>query len=179
MSWDLFIQSIPAKYTRMAAIPEGFTPKPLGAQAKVIKAIRAVLPGILFEHGFAAVESKHGTVEIDIGHEDPVACVALSCRGNEGILPLVRALVKALGGRAFDTSSDTGIFDPDAAAMSLGTANAHRNKATVKASKKTVKKASKAVPKKSAAKKAAAKKSPSKKTAKKAAKKQSRERKIR
>jgi hypothetical protein len=174
MSWDLFIQSIPAKYTRMAAIPEGFTPKPLGAQAKVIKAIRAVLPGILFEHGFAAVESKHGTVEIDIGHEDPVACVALSCRGNEGILPLVRALVKALGGRAFDTSSDTGIFDPDAAAMSLGTANAHRNKATAKASKKTVKKASKAAPKK-----AAAKKSPSKKTAKKAAKKQSRERKIR
>jgi hypothetical protein len=174
MSWDLFIQSIPAKYTRMAAIPEGFTPKPLGAQAKVIKAIRAVLPGILFEHGFAAVESKHGTVEIDIGHEDPVACVALSCRGNEGILPLVRALVKALGGRAFDTSSDSGIFDPDAAAMSLGTANAHRNKATAKASKKTVKKASKAAPKK-----AAAKKSPSKKTAKKAAKKQSRERKIR
>jgi hypothetical protein len=158
----------------MAAIPEGFTPKPLGAQAKVIKAIRAVLPGILFEHGFAAVESKHGTVEIDIGHEDPVACVALSCRGNEGILPLVRALVKALGGRAFDTSSDSGIFDPDAAAMSLGTANAHRNKATAKASKKTVKKASKAAPKK-----AAAKKSPSKKTAKKAAKKQSRERKIR
>jgi hypothetical protein len=174
MSWDLFIQSIPAKYTRRAAIPEGFTPKPLGAQAKVIKAIRAVLPGILFEHGFAAVESKHGTVEIDIGHEDPVACVALSCRGNEGILPLVRALVKALGGRAFDTSSDSGIFDPDAAAMSLGTANAHRNKATAKASKKTVKKASKAAPKK-----AAAKKSPSKKTAKKAAKKQSRERKIR
>jgi hypothetical protein len=174
MSWDLFIQSIPAKYTRMAAIPEGFTPKPLGAQAKVIKAIRAVLPGILFEHGFAAVESKHGTVEIDIGHEDPVPCVALSCRGNEGILPLVRALVKALGGRAFDTSSDSGIFDPDAAAMSLGTANAHRNKATAKASKKTVKKASKAAPKK-----AAAKKSPSKKTAKKAAKKQSRERKIR
>lgn len=163
MSWDLFIQSIPAKYTSMAAIPEGFTPKPLGAQAKVIKAIRAVLPGILFEHGFAAVESKHGTVEIDIGHEDPVACVALFCRGNEGILPLVRALVKALGGRAFDTSSDTGIFDPDAAALSLGTANAHRAEAT--APKKPAAKKTKKVAKKPAAKRAttASKKKPARK----------------
>ena len=146
MSWDLFIQSIPAKYTSMAAIPDGFTPKPLGAQAKVIKTIRTVLPGILFEHGFAAVVSKHGTVEIDIGHEDPVPCVALSCRGKEGILPLVRDLVEALGGRAFDTSSDTGIFDPDAAALSLGTANAFRVKAT--APKKAAPKKSKKVAKK-------------------------------
>lgn len=146
MSWDLFIQSIPAKYTSMAAIPEGFAPKPLGSQAKVIKTIRTVLPGILFEHGFAAVESKHGTVEIDIGHDDPVPCVALSSRGNEGILPLVRALVDALGGRAFDTSSDTGIFDPDAAALSLGTANAYRSKAL--APKKAAPKKSKKLTKK-------------------------------
>ncbi len=152
MSWDLFIQSIPAKYTSMAAIPDGFTPKPLGAQAKVIKTIRTVLPGILFEHGFAAVVSKHGTVEIDIGHEDPVPCVALSCRGKEGILPLVRDLVEALGGRAFDTSSDTGIFDPDAAALSLGTANAYRAKATTP--KKAAPKKSKKVAKKPAAKRA-------------------------
>lgn len=163
MSWDLFIQSIPAKYTSMAAIPDGFTPKPLGAQAKVIKTIRTVLPGILFEHGFAAVVSKHGTVEIDIGHEDPVPCVALSCRGKEGILPLVRDLVEALGGRAFDTSSDTGIFDPDAAALSLGTANAFRAKAP--APKKAAPKKSKKVAKKPAAKRAtpASKKKPARK----------------
>ncbi|MFZ4575467.1 MAG: hypothetical protein ACOYN0_13800 [Phycisphaerales bacterium] len=178
MSWDLFIQSIPAKYKTMSEIPEGFTPKPLGSQTKVIKAIRSVLPGILFEQGFANVNSDDGHVDIDMGLENPVHCVALTCGGGESILPVVRSLVAALGGRAFDASSDSGIFDPDAAAMSLGTANAHRNKATAKASKKPVKKASKTAPKK-----AAAKKSPAKKTAKKAAKKvaktQSRERKIR
>lgn len=166
MSWDIFIQSIPKKYKSMAEIPEGYEPKPLCANAAAVKAVRSVLPGIVFGQGFAAVQCDDGTVEIDLGIEDPVMCVMLACRGGEGILPLVCALVKALGGRAFDTFSDSGIFDPDAAAMSLATFNAYRAKAAAPKATKTAKRAKAAKP----TARAAAKKTPKKKAKKATAK---------
>jgi hypothetical protein len=44
MSWDLFIQDIPAAAQNVGDIPDDFHPAPLGSRAAIIAKIREVAP---------------------------------------------------------------------------------------------------------------------------------------
>lgn len=133
MSWDIFIQRLPKKITSINDIPDDFEPPALGAKAKVMKSIRTVFRDLPFgEDGYVSLEVQGGSIEIDIGPDDPVYCVMLAVRGEEAVVGPVAAVVDSLGGQAIDVSSPTGLFDADTAARSLAANQEKAKKVTKK-----------------------------------------------
>ena len=163
MSWDIFIQRLPKKITSINDIPDDFEPPALGAKAKVMKSIRTVFRDLPFgEDGYVSLEVQGGSIEIDIGPDDPVYCVMLAVRGEEAVVGPVAAVVDSLGGQAIDVSSPTGLFDAETAARSLAANQVKakkvtKKKATSKAKAKSASKGAAAGTKKGAAKPAAKK----------------------
>lgn len=130
MSWDIFIQQLPAAISSVRDIPDDFEPDPLGTRAEVIARIRSHRREFAPDaDGFALVETEHGSIEIDIGAADHVQSVMLSARGGSDVVPVVSAIVGAFGGRALDPSSETGLFDETAAARSFATWKGYRDTA--------------------------------------------------
>ena len=130
MSWDIFIQQLPAAISSVRDIPDGFEPAPLGTRAEVIATIRAHVPEFAPDAtGFGLVETDGGSIEISIDEADRVRSVLLSARGGSDVVPVVSAIVGALGGRALDPCSETGLFDEAAAARSFASWQDYRDDA--------------------------------------------------
>ncbi|HEX6161690.1 MAG TPA: hypothetical protein VF111_16050 [Thermoanaerobaculia bacterium] len=115
MSWDVFIQHLPASAARVADIPDDFQPLPLGSEDDVLQAIRTVFPT------FRLTEPTGGVVEapgysIEIGFT--VESVALFIRGDERVVPRIAQLVELLGARAVDSWTGE-FFDPETAPESI------------------------------------------------------------
>ena len=120
MSWDIFVQDIPAEARSVADIPDDFAPQPIGSPLRVLDALRAVAPFADFsDPTWVRIDAPDACMEVGIGADNPVECFAFHIRGGSGSIGIVAEVLQRLHLRAFDTASATGIFDPSQAAESL------------------------------------------------------------
>lgn len=120
MSWNIFVQDIPSDAKCVADIPDGFRPQPIGPRARVLDTIREVIPFADFSDGtWVRVDGAEVSMEISIDDEDPLSSFAFFIRGGEAAPGIVAEVLNRLNLRAFDSGSESGIFDPTNAADSL------------------------------------------------------------
>jgi len=128
MSWDIFVRDIPPTAQSVDDIPDDFVPRPLGSRAEIIHLIGEVVPGVDFsDPSWGTFEGPDFSVEFNIGAAGVVDCLALHVRGGDAAAGLVADLLLRCGWRAFDPSSESGIFDPGTAVQSLQRWRAYRD----------------------------------------------------
>jgi len=119
MSWDVFIQHLPASALRFADISEDYLPLPLGTHAEVLAAVVAVFPAVdATDPTWLTVESPAYSIELGIASDDPVTTVTLHVRGDESVIPPIAQLIDRLGARAIDSWTGE-FFDPETAVESI------------------------------------------------------------
>lgn len=128
MSWDVYIQDLPDGVRFASEIPDDFKPRPLGPREGIIEKLRRAAPDFRFTDATCGViEFSGGSIDVDVGDEDPCECVALFIRGGDEAVERVIAIVEALGGRALDTGNDGGIFDAASAHESMAAWRKYRD----------------------------------------------------
>ena len=119
MSWDVFIQHMPASALRFADIPEDYTPLPLGSAAEVVAAIKAVFAEAdASDPTWLPVETPAYSIELGVGTDDPVSTIALHVVGDDSVVPKVAELIDRLGARAIDSWTGE-FFDAETAVDSI------------------------------------------------------------
>lgn len=129
MSWDIIVQDIPAAAKSIADIPDDFEPRSIGSRAELIAAISTVLPAADFsDPAWGTFDDPDGRYSVEFGMDDDeeVYSFAMHIRGDETVVPVISAVLKAVGRRAFDASAGT-IFDESRAYESLKSFNTHRD----------------------------------------------------
>jgi hypothetical protein len=112
MSWDIFVQDIPASAQSPADIPDDFKPRPLGKRAHIIARIQEVVPTADFKDPtWGKIDGPDFSIEVNMGDEEKVQSFAFHVRGGDLAAFVVADILKHLGFRAFDPNSETGIFD--------------------------------------------------------------------
>lgn len=119
MSWDVFIQHLPASALGMDDIPDDFEPLPLGRREDVVKTILSVFPAAdTSDPTWLTLHTPSYTIEFGTGTEDVVTCVALHVRGDESLIPQIATLIESLGARAIDSFTGE-FFEPATAVESI------------------------------------------------------------
>jgi len=129
LSWDTFVQDLPADARSVADIPQSFVPQPLMPRQALIDGIKAVVPGADFsDPAWGIIDGPDFSIEINIGDDDPVQSFAFHVRGGDLAAGVVADVIRQLGLRALDTGRDDGgFFDPDDAVASLRRWRAYRD----------------------------------------------------
>lgn len=129
MSWDIFIQDLPAVKT-IEEIPSDFRPQPIGVRDAVIARILEAVP-------FAERQDEDWmfvrTSEVDLSMSltldettRELMCIAIHVHGGEHAAACVAAIVRASGHRALDTGNG-GFFDVDAPEVGYAQWSAYRD----------------------------------------------------
>ena len=109
MSWDVFIQHLPASALCMADIPDDFEPLPLGRRHEVVSTILSIFPDAdATDPTWLTLRTPDYTVSFGTGTEDLVTGLTLHVRGDESVIAPIAELIDRLGARGID--SFTGEF---------------------------------------------------------------------
>jgi hypothetical protein len=109
MSWDVFIQHLPASALCMADIPDDFEPLPLGRRHEVVSTILSIFPDAdATDPTWLTLRTPGYSVSFGTGTEDLVTGLTLHVRGDESVVALIAQLIDRLGARGID--SFTGEF---------------------------------------------------------------------
>lgn len=120
MSWDIFVQDIPATAQAIDEIPADFVPQALGLRSEILRRIQEVVPDVDFsDPSWGIFEGPDFSVEFNIGNDGQVDGFAMHVRGGDAAAGFVADLLVRCGWRAFDPASESGIFDPALAIESL------------------------------------------------------------
>lgn len=119
MSWDVFIQHLPASALTVADIPDEFEPLPLGHRNDVVRTILALFPTAdASDPSWLVWIGDAGSINFGSGTDDLVTCIALHVRADETVIPLIEQLIERLGARAIDSFTGE-FFDPVTAVESI------------------------------------------------------------
>src|SRR5229473_3423909 len=78
MSWDIFVQDLPADARTIRDIPEHFTPSPLCKRAELIQLIKRAVPSADFtDPTWGQFETPSFSVEFNLGEHELVQSFAL------------------------------------------------------------------------------------------------------
>ena len=128
MSWDIFVQDLPAEAKTVADIPRDFRPAPLMAQSTLIERIRRVAPEADFrDQAWGRIEGPRFSIEVNIGDTDPVIGFVFHVRGGDLAVGVVADVLERLGLRALDPGSCSGFFERDTAVASLTAWRSYRD----------------------------------------------------
>jgi len=120
VSWDVYVQDIPADVSSVGDIPDDFNPRSLGPRAEILRAIRAVLPFADYsDDSWVQVNLPEISMEISIGKDDPVDGFAFHVRGGALSGAVIAEILVQLGARAIDPQAENGLFDVGTAERSL------------------------------------------------------------
>lgn len=113
MSFDIFVQDLPADAKTIDDIPDSFLPAPIGPRKRVLDAIRRAIPDVVFDDaGWANIESVTYSLEIHIDDADPTVAFALYLRRGEAALDVVAQILHELDCRALVPGTASGFFEP-------------------------------------------------------------------
>ena len=114
MSWDIFVQDIPKKVKTiddMDRLADEVELKPLGIRSEIITKIMEILPEADFtKPAWGVLDGPDFSIEFSMGDDEDCDGFALHVRGSDTAAAVVTMILKHLGLRAFDPSSDTGLF---------------------------------------------------------------------
>lgn len=115
MSRDIFIQDIPVGIVSVEAIPDGWMPEPLPfGHAEVVEAVRSLVPDAdVSDPAWIRLEVPGVDVEVNVANKSPLESFALHIRASDRQAAdvLIERLLQKLGARAFDSESESGIFN--------------------------------------------------------------------
>ena len=128
MSWDIFVQDLPANAKAVQEIPRDFQPGPIGKRQAIIDAILDVAPNVDFTNPtWGSIEGDDWSIEVNIGEEDECSGFAFHVRGGDEAAKVVAAILAKLRLRALD--SQTGdFFEANEAVNSLQSWRTYRNR---------------------------------------------------
>ncbi|HET7436337.1 MAG TPA: hypothetical protein VFN10_16625 [Thermoanaerobaculia bacterium] len=119
MSWDVFIQHLPASALTVDDVPDDFTGWPLGSRPEVLQTVARVFPTVdCTDPSLLRVRAANYALDIAIGSDDPVAMLTVRVRGDAAAVRPIAELIELLGARAIDSWTGE-FFDPDAAEESV------------------------------------------------------------
>lgn len=111
MSYDIFVQDLPADATSIEDVPDDFRPQPLGPRGHILDTMLRIAPSLTMDDsGWGTIEDADYSVEVNLGTEDPVHSFAFHVRGEETGLFVVSEILSALGYRALAPGTATGFF---------------------------------------------------------------------
>lgn len=111
MSWDIFVQDLPPGVRHVREIPDDFSPRPIGRRADLLSRLRQVVPEADFsDPSCGQLEGDGYSVELNLGEDDVVECLALHVSGDERAQYIVHLILESLQLRALDPSDESGIF---------------------------------------------------------------------
>ncbi len=118
MSWDVSIIKFSKTYTSLEEIPDDEKPIALGSQKSVHEAVSEYFPSTDWsDPSWGIFDSEFGSIEFNLGDDDPSSDMMLHARASNAVVPLILALCKGQDWLAVDCS--TGEFlefteDPNA-----------------------------------------------------------------
>ena len=111
MSWDIYVQDIPASLRSVAEMPGDFEPRLLGKRADIIARIQEIVPTADFASPtWGLIDGPGFSIEVSMGDMEDVRSFAFHVRGGDLAAFVVADILHHLGLRAFDPSSESGIF---------------------------------------------------------------------
>lgn len=115
MSWDIFVQDLPPGIASIEDIPDDFEPAPIGLRSEVIKKISALYPECDFtDPSWGVLDLPGCSIEFNLDDtEQLMDSFAMHVRGDEHAANVVAHILRELGMRAIDVSSDSGLFEQD------------------------------------------------------------------
>jgi hypothetical protein len=114
MSWDIFVQGLPAGISSVADIADNFEPGPVGQRSEIIAKLSALYPECNFTHPFwGTLELSGCSIEFSLGSGDKLQSVAMHVGGDGRAPVVVGHIIAGLGVRALDPSSASGLFETD------------------------------------------------------------------
>jgi hypothetical protein len=118
-TWDIYIQDFPADAKSAKDIPKSFKPKPIGKRSIIIRKIKEVAPDAVFsDPAWGRIERNDFAIDISLGLEGQVVCIALYVSGSDAAAQCVADIVRHLNLRALDTGTGE-FFDPNDPAKGL------------------------------------------------------------
>jgi hypothetical protein len=129
MSWDIFVQNLPADARTVAEIPDDFRPAPLMARSALLEQIKEAVPEVDFtDTSRGRIEGPGYSIEVQVGDADPVTSFVFHVRGGDLAAGVVADVLDRLGLRAIDPGSDSGFFSRDTATASLAAWRGYRDR---------------------------------------------------
>jgi hypothetical protein len=114
MSWDIFVQDIPEDVQTvndMRRKYHGYRPKTIGRRFELITKIKEIVPDVDFSNpSWGVLEGPDYYIEFNMGDEQECVGFALHVSGEDSAVPVISDILRYLGLKAFDPSSDTGLF---------------------------------------------------------------------
>ena len=106
MSWDLSILKFSRQCESVDQIPEDETPLNLGPRTSVHKSVSKIFTGTNWtDPAWGVWDSENGSVEFNLGDDDPSQSLMLHVRANAEIIPMIVSLCADNGWHAVDCSS--------------------------------------------------------------------------
>lgn len=106
MSWDVSIIKFSNEYSSVNEIPEDEQPIPLGPRTEVHGTISELFPNTdWIDPAWGIFDSKFGSIEFNLGKEDPSTSLMLHVRASNEIIPPIKELCKKNKWSALDCSS--------------------------------------------------------------------------
>ncbi|MHA5052509.1 hypothetical protein [Streptomyces sp. SD15] len=104
MSWDVLLLRLPDNVTSVHEVPGDHTSSPLGRRHDVLAAVAQAVPDAdLSDPTWGELLGPTWSMELNIGHEDPVDSIMLHIRGSgDDVLTRVFRLAESLGCRVLD-----------------------------------------------------------------------------
>jgi hypothetical protein len=115
MSWDIYVQEIPEDVKHVDDMYKkynDFKPSVIGLRSDIIKKIKEVVPEAIFtELSWGIIEGDNFSIEVNMGSREECEGFAFHVRGGDFAIFVVCDILNKLGFRAFDPSSETGLFE--------------------------------------------------------------------
>ena len=115
MSRDIYVQDIPEGIREVSEIPSDFMPEPLSqSHEQIVATIERVAPTADFsDPEWGTIDGDSYSIEVNLKRTEPVRSFAFHVRASDAAADVVIAeILAALGLRAFDIGSDSGLFEP-------------------------------------------------------------------
>lgn len=114
MSWDVSLYKFSRKYESLDEIPGDEQPQALGALHEVQSAVSAVFSGTNWaDPVWGIFDSDIGSIEFNVGREEPVVSLALHVRAGDAIVAGILQLCEQLSCQAIDLT-DSSFLDQSA-----------------------------------------------------------------
>jgi hypothetical protein len=105
MSWDITIQRFSKEYASIAEIPDNEQCVPLGSSAEVCAAINRFFPAVDWsDPAWGVFESDNGSVEFNMGTDEPNNGFMMHVRASNAIVPIIVAMCQFEHWQALDCS---------------------------------------------------------------------------
>ena len=122
------MQDLPQGISSVEEIPDDFEPSSIGLRSRVGSTIRRLYPETIAESDAWLTLAISGcSLEVNLGDGEQLSGFSFHVRGGESAPVVIAHILRTLGLRALDPSSDTGLFDEEAASKSLAKWEAHRD----------------------------------------------------